>query len=96
MADNALEFVSGWWDAKKKQIRNGEPGREDLESAFRIVRGGIPGMYYRSWNRTYEPVKDVDEKSTYAYGFRCARDELGQSAGGNFPKPLTGGAQAPK
>jgi len=87
MADNALEFVSGWWDAKQRQIRNGEPERDDLGSAFRIVRGGVPGMHYRSWDRTYEPVRDVDEKSTYAYGFRCARDGVSKAAAVTSPKP---------
>lgn len=74
MADNAREYVDGWWDMNAKTMGKGQGDGEDASNVYRIVRGGTPGIEYRGWDRQFVLAKDIDEKSQLAEGFRCARD----------------------
>jgi formylglycine-generating enzyme required for sulfatase activity len=95
LADNALEFVAGWWDKGRKRIDNDEKDSVDGSQRLRILRGGLPGMPVRAWDRWYESAKDVDDSSAGPFGFRCAKSGSDATSSKQRPQRQPSDSAAP-
>jgi hypothetical protein len=73
MADNAMEYVDGWWDALSHTVRHDEPDYGRAVAPLRIVKGGFLVAHFYPWTKRYVDARDIDEMSPEAVGVRCAK-----------------------